>query len=82
MNRSLDQVNTLLDSLVPRLNQVDGVGLPTPSDSSVATIQAQIDGIKTTVSQVVNTLDAHLNDLEAQVAALQTLLNQHLGLSS
>ena len=80
MNRTTDQINTALDNLTVRLNQVDGIGLTYTSESTIASLTADIAGMRETVNQVVLALDSHLNDLEASVAELQHLLNAHLGL--
>lgn len=78
--RSLADVNTIVDNLQARVNQLDGTGLADPTESTRAVLQAEVEGLRETVNQAVLTLDAHLTELETKIAALETLLRQHLGL--
>jgi hypothetical protein len=82
MPRTLDQLNSAFDTLTVRVNQLDGIGLPDQTESTVASLKADVEGLRETVNQVVLTLDGHLNDMETSLAALQKLVNEHLGLAS
>lgn len=70
---------TPLNLLTNRVTALDGITSPVPSAAAVPTIEADLNGIHTTISQVTLTLQAQLNQLMQEVAVLTALTNQLLG---
>ena len=75
MSLSPSQVNAILN----RLTALDGITSPVPSAAAVPTIEADLNGIHTTIAQVTLTIQAQLNEVTQQVATLQATVNQLLG---
>lgn len=69
------QVNAILN----RLTALDGITSPVPSGAAVPTIEADLNGLHTTINQVTLTLQAQLNQVLQQVAVLQATVNEFLG---
>ena len=67
---------TVLES---RVNQLDGVGLPVGSVSTVAALQKQINGLKTTINNLTITLEQQLQALSKAVQNLTTEVNTLTG---
>jgi len=72
---SPSQVNAILN----RLTALDGITSPVPSSAAVPTIEADLNGIHTTISQVTLTIQAQLNQVTQQVATLQGTVNEIAG---
>src|SRR5208337_748110 len=72
---SPSQVNAILN----RLTALDGITSPVPSAAAVPTIEADLNGIHTTIAQVTLTIQAQLNQVTQQVATLQGTVNELLG---
>jgi len=69
------QINAILN----RLTALDGITSPIPSAAAVPTIEADLNGIHTTISQVTLTIQAQLNEVTQQVATLQATVNEIAG---
>ena len=79
-NRSIDQINAVLDALIVQVNQINGNGLTPPMVGLIGQLQNRMNGLQETLNQVVLTLDAQLNTLQSQLTTLTTLVNTQLGL--
>ncbi len=75
MSLSPMQVNAILN----RLTALDGITSPVPSAAAVPTIEADLNGVHTTIAQVTLTIQAQLNEVTQQVATLQGTVNELLG---
>lgn len=75
MSLSPMQVNAILN----RLTALDGITSPVPSAAAVPTIEADLNGVHTTIAQVTLTIQAQLNEVTQQVATLQGTVNEILG---
>jgi len=64
-----------LAELAIRLTTVDGVGAAVPSSADIPTIEADLNGLHTTIQQLSLIIQSQLNTLAAQVTQLQTGLS-------
>lgn len=81
MARTLSEVDNALKSIETRVNQLDGYGLNDPIRSTVNTLMKEINGLRTTVEQVVLGMETDRQNLEKRVEALETSIQLYLGVS-
>jgi len=65
--------------LVNRVTALDGINAATPSASAVPTIQADLNGLHTSLNQLVLTIQTQLNLVANLVTQLQGATNEILG---
>lgn len=64
-----------LTNFLARLSAIDGIGLSNPSTGDIPVIESDINGLRTTLSQVVLTIQSQLNAIQNQVNNIQTTVN-------
>lgn len=67
------------NNFINRLTALDGVGAAVPSHSAVPTIEADINGLNTTLNQLTLTIQQQLNTYITQLQTLQQTVNELLG---
>jgi uncharacterized protein YoxC len=72
-------MQTQLNRLAARINQLDGISLAPGLISIKDQMQTQINGIKTTVNQVTLTLEAAVGDAQAAIDGLSKRVDQVQG---
>jgi hypothetical protein len=82
MTRTLDQVNTTLDSVIARVADMDGSGLVHPADAQLAQVKADIKGLRTTLNQAALAMQDLIDQQKTELDQIKALVYQHLGLSS
>lgn len=63
-----------LQSVSTRLSALDGINAAVPSQASVPVIQADLNGLHTTISQLTLTIQAQLNQFSEDLAVVQAAL--------
>jgi hypothetical protein len=66
-------------NFINRLTALDGVGAVVPSSAAVPVLQADMNGLRSTLNQLVLTLQSQLNAYGQQVSQLQSSVNTLLG---
>jgi hypothetical protein len=74
-----DQLQTQLDALTTRVNNLDGLGLVDPNLGTVQLLQRQLNGLQTTIKQSVLKMEQLYLDLKATVNNYVTLFQQKFG---
>lgn len=65
--------------LVNRVTALDGIGASIPSASAIPAMQADLNGLHTTINQLVLTIQTQLNLVANLITQLQGTTNQLLG---
>lgn len=73
-----DQINAIM----VRLALLDGQGLASPATGFTATTSASLAGLRTDIQQAVLSLEANLNELYTDVSAINSQVDQMLGVTS
>lgn len=79
LSTDLGAVSQRLAAAAGRLNQLDGIGLANPADATVAQLVRQVSGVTTTIEQTVLVLQTDMDTLKSEIVALQSTVDQHLG---
>lgn len=82
MARTLDAIDTQLNEIAARMNQLDGMHLSDPAKSTVNQIMKEINGLRTTLNQAVLGMEADRQQLRDDLDALTVLVQQHLSASA
>ena len=64
-----------LTNLSARLSAIDGIGLSDSSTGDIPVIEADLNGLRTTLSQLVLTLQSQLNNMQTQLNNIQGVIN-------
>lgn len=67
-------VTPTLQDLAIRLSAVDGIGATVPSQADIPTIESDLNGLHTTINQLVLTLQTQWNTILTQLQAVQASL--------
>lgn len=73
-----EQIELAIVDLSVRVSQLDGIGLSRPAEAAIPKLQAQVEGLRETLTQVTLTLEAHLNEIENTLRDLRVSLQSHL----
>jgi hypothetical protein len=73
-------VQEQIDALTARVNVLDGQNLTDPALAVTTVLAAKDNGLETMLRQNVLAIEQSLNKIKADLAALKTLVNTHLGI--
>lgn len=79
LSAAVSQLSSRTTSLAARVNQIDGQGLADPERSSLNAFTQELAGLTTTIHQVTLVLQAEMEAIKTEHAALKGLVNAHLG---